>query len=291
MAVLRSIAPRHRSSLASPAEIAVSYDIAPGPLTRRDAGEVLLHCARTEIAAGLLATACAALRRALIANPDLLAARIELADCLCDRRRFVEASRVLETAYLLARNRGDRSGAAACLHRLVSLNLRDGRIGEARQLLQPLIRAELDARGALSTMTLVNLSRAMRGTWSLPRRWRLLRGALRIAKGSERINVLGHAGRLLLAGHDDDRALRAFDDARRLAERMKSPPARMAAVMSDQGLALVRAGRYAVAVGVLRAAAQLHAGVGNRRWAWKLAALSQRVLNAQRRVDEIAERN
>jgi hypothetical protein len=131
----------------------------------------------------------------------------------------------------------------------------------------------------------------MRGAWSMARRWRMLRGALRIAKGSERIDVLCHAGRLFLAGSDNDRALRAFADARRVAERMKSPPARMAGVLSDQGLALVRAGRYATAIGVLRAASQLHAQVGNRRWAWKLARLAQRVFNAQRRVDEIAERN
>jgi len=269
----------------------VGFDIAPGPLTRRDAGKTLLRSARRDVAAGSLVEACTRLRRAFAVDRELLSARIELAECLCDRRRFVEASRVLETAYLLARNRGETLGAATCLNRVVSLNLRDDRIAEARQLLQQVIRAELDTRGALSTMTLVNLSRAMRGAWNLPRRWRTLRGALRIAKGSERIEVLGHAGRLFLEGGDHDRALRAFADARRLAERMKAPPAKIAAVVSDQGLALVRAGRYAAAVGVLRDAAQLHTQVGNHRWASKLVGLAQRVLNAQRRVDEIAEAN
>jgi hypothetical protein len=157
--------------------------------------------------------------------------------------------------------------------------------------LQQVIRTELDARGALSALTLVNLSRAMRGAWSIARRWRMLRGGLRIAKGSERVEALRQNGRLFVEGDDMDGALRAFEESRRVAERIKASPGRMASVLSDQGLALVRGGRYVVAVGVLRSAAQLHARVGNRRWAWKLSRLAQRVLNAQQRVDEIAERN
>jgi tetratricopeptide (TPR) repeat protein len=243
------------------------------------------------IAAGELPAACRVLRRAIAADPAKHSARVQLVDCLADRRRFREASRVAETAYLLVRNRGDAAGAALCLNRLVALFLRERRTIEARQLLQQVIRGELDARGALSAATLMNLASVMRGGWSMSRRWRLLRGASRIAKGEDRVKVLCATGRLLIEGEDFDAALRAFEEARRVAGRIRLAPGRVAAVLSDQGLALVRAGRYAAAVGVLRSASQLHARVGNRRWAWKLSALSQRVLNAQRRIDEIAESN
>lgn len=269
----------------------MSLAIALGPVTRCAAGEVLVRQARRKIAAGALSSASAVLRRAMAADSANLVARLELADCLVDRRRFAESSRVLETAYLLSRGRGASPGSAACLNRMIALDLRAGRMPQARQMLQQVIRAELDARGALSPPTLVNLSRAMRGTWSMPRRWRLLRGALRIAKGRERVDVLSQTGRLFIEGDDIDGALRAFEEARRVAVRIKSPPARLAVVLSDQGLALVRAGRYVVAIGVLRRAARLHARVGNRRWGTKLARLARRVLNAQLRIDEIAESN
>lgn len=269
----------------------VTDDIAPGPLTCQVAGVVLVRRARRKIAAGLLASACRVLRRAIGIDSRNLDARLELADCLIDRRRFSEASRVVETAHLLARSRGASSDSAAFLNRLVALEVRRGALVDARQLLQQVIRTELDVRGALSARTFVNLSAAMRGSWSLARRWRLLKGALRIAKSDDRIEALLQNGRLFIEGDDMDGALRAFEEARRVAVRIKSPPGRMAAVLSVQGLALVKAGRYAVAVGVLRRAAELHARVGNRRWAGKLSRLSQRVLNAQRRVDEIAEGN
>jgi tetratricopeptide (TPR) repeat protein len=243
------------------------------------------------MAQGELAEACRVLRRAMAVEPRNIVARIELADCLVDRRRFVESSRVVETAFLLARSRGEAIGSAACLNRLVVLEVRRGKMLEARQLLQQVIRTELDACGAISALTMVNLSRVMRGTWNLQRRWRMLRGALRIAKGRDRVEALRQNGRLFIEGDDMDGALRAFEEARRVAVRVKSPPGRMASVLSDQGLALVRAGRYAAAIGVLRSASQLHAQVGNHRWAWKLAHLSQRVLNARQRVDEIAEAN
>lgn len=269
----------------------MGYMIAPGPLTRREASDVLLRRGRDAIEAGHLQAACARLRRAIAVDSANFAARVQLVDCLVDRRRFRGASRVAETAYLLARNAGDLDGAGVCLNRIVALQLRGTGILDARRLLQQAIRTELDQRGALSALTLVNLSRAMRGSWSLARRWRLLKGGLRIAKGSERIEALLQNGRLFFEGEDMEGALRAFEEARRVAVRIKTPPGRMAAVLSDQGLALVRTRRYAAAVGVLRSAAQLHARVGNRRWAWKLSALAQRVLNAQRRVDEIVEGN
>jgi tetratricopeptide (TPR) repeat protein len=269
----------------------MSENVPLGPLPRLLAAGVLLRLARQRIAAGRMEAAADSLRQAIDVEPNGLTARIALGDCLTDRRRFVEARRVLETAYLLARHRGDTSASAGCLNRMIALKCRSGNATEARQLLQQVIRAELDARGALATATLINLSRAMRGTWSMARRWRLLRGALRIAKGSERVEVLQATGRLFVEGGDLDSALRAFDEARRVAERILSPPARLAAVVSDQGLALVKASRYAVAVGVLREAARLHEQIGNRHWAGRLARLSRRARRAQQRLDEIAESN
>jgi len=278
-------------SLTLPPGVVMSEDVPLGPVSRPLAAGVLLRCARRRMAAGRMETATDSLRQAIEIDPNGLTARVALGDCLGDRRRFAEARRVLETAYLLARHRGDKFASAACLNRVIALNCRRGNTVEARQLLQQVIRAELDARGALSTATLVNLSRAMCGAWSMQRRWRLLRGAQRIAKGSERVDVLLATGRLFVEGDDLDSALRAFDEARRVAERIKSPPARQAAVVSDQGLALVKAGRYAVAVGVLREAARLHEQIGNRHWAGRLARLSRRAWRAQQRLDEITERN
>lgn len=262
-----------------------------GPLPRPIAAGVLARFARRAIAAGKMESATAVLRRLLELEPNSVQARIGLGDCLIDRRCYSEARRVLETGYLLARHQGDAARSAACLNRMIALDVRRGALDEARRLLQQVIRAELDARGALTPQTLVNLSRAMRGTWSMQRRWRLLRGALHVAKGHERIDVLRETGRLFVEGDDLDSAIRAFDEARRVAERFKSPPARMAAVLSDQGLALVKTGRYVAAVGVLRSAARLHARIGNRRWAGRLAQLSQRAWRAQQHVDEIAGSN
>ncbi|MFO1093050.1 MAG: hypothetical protein U0992_07025 [Planctomycetaceae bacterium] len=161
----------------------------------------------------------------------------------------------------------------------------------ARSALQQVLRVELESRGVLSATTLVLLSRAMQGKWSIERRWRLLRGSSRVARGEERVAVLRATGRLFLETSDFGAALRAFDEAARVSERLKFPPARRAAALSDQGLALVKAGRYKAAVGVLRRAARLHAKVGNTFWARKLARLANRALRAQRRLDEIAERN
>ncbi|MBL8848850.1 MAG: tetratricopeptide repeat protein [Planctomycetaceae bacterium] len=269
----------------------MSEDVPLGPLSRASAVGVLLRVARRRIATGRLAGAAELLRQAIEIEPNGMAARITLGDCLIDRRRFSEARRVLETGYLLGRHLGDRFASAACLNRVIALCCRRGSTAEARQLLQQVIRAELDTRGALSTATLVNLSRAMRGTWSMQRRWRLLRGAMRIAKGAERAEILQATGRLFVEGSDLDSALRAFDEARRVAERMRATPGRRAAVVSDQGLALVKAGRYAVAVGMLREAAQRHEQIGNHHWAAKLARLSRRAWRAQQRLDEIAKRN
>lgn len=269
----------------------MSERIPSGPLRRESAVRVLLRRARAENSAGRPGRACAVLRRAVAIDPGAIAARVGLADCLRDVYRLAEAREVLETGLEAARRRGDERGFVACGNRLAALLVRRRELADARELLQRVIRADLDERGALSALTLVNLSAAMRGRWSLARRWRLLRGATRIAKRVDRVTVLRATGRLMLEVDDVDASLRAFEEAARVARRVKLPPARKAAVLADQGLALVKAGRYVVAVGVLRSAARLHQRVGNERWARRLSRLARRVRRAQRRLGEIAESN
>lgn len=269
----------------------MSESIPTGPLRRSPAATVLLRRARIENSAGRPQSACAILRRAIEIDPAELAARIELADSLRDRYRLAESRRVLRIALEQARGRNDEAGVVACGNRLAALHVRNGRLTEARELLQQVIRAELDERGALSALTLTNLSSAMHGRWSMPRRWLLLRGAVRIAKGEDRVAVLRATGKLKMEGDETDAALRAFDEAVRVAERIKLPPARKAAVLADQGLALVKASRYVAAFGVLRRAARLHARVGNAQWSRRLVRLARRVRRAQRRINEIAESN
>lgn len=277
--------------LSSPAGAMVSERIPLGPL-RRDAAAAVLMCrAQREIGAGELAAAAWLLRGAMDVDPQSLAARLAFADCLIDQRQWGGAIDVLHPARELARRFNDRAGLAACGQRLAAVLLQTGRRSDARRVLQQVIRDELESRGVLSSTTLVHLARAMRGRWSIARRWRLLRGSSRIARGEERVAVLRATGRLFLETGDWDPALRAFDEAVGVAERLRLPPARVAATMSDQGLALVKVGRYKAAVGVLRHAAKLHAKVGNTLWARKLERLSHRTLRAQRRVDEIAEQN
>lgn len=269
----------------------MSESIPLGPLRREAAAAVLMRRAQRAMSAGALASAAWQLRGAIDVDPGSLAARLAIADCLIDQRQWGAAIDVLHPAREVARRFNDRAGQAACGQRLAGVLLQTGRRGDARRVLQQVIRDELEARGVLSATTLVHLSRAMRGRWSIARRWRLLRGSSRIARGEERIAVLRATGRLFVETGECERSLRAFDEAVGATERLKLPPARLAAAVSDQGLALVQAGRYAVAVGILRRAAGLHMQVGNRAWSRKLARLAARVLRAQRRIDEIAEWN
>lgn len=269
----------------------MSAQIPPGPLRRQTAIAVLRRRAAAENSRGRPHSACAVLRRAIAIDPADLAAPLELADSLRDTYQLAAARNVLHVALDQARANCDPTGIAACGNRLAALQLRRNRLRDARQLLQQVIRSELDARGTLSAQTLVNLSGATRTEWSLARRWRLLHGAMRIAKGAGRITVLRATGRLMLEANDNDAALRAFDEAVRVAARIKLPPARKAAVLADQGLAMVKTGRYAVAIGVLRTAARLHARVGNEPWARRLGRLARRVGRARQRLDEIAGSN
>jgi tetratricopeptide (TPR) repeat protein len=269
----------------------VSRNTPFGPLRRDDAVGLLLANAQQETRAGRLSQVCAILHRALDVAPESLPALSALVDCFIDQRRWSAAVKLLRPTLDLARRVNDPGAQTELGQRLAAVLLQANRRLAARSVLQQVLRVELESRGVLSATTLVLLSRAMQGKWSIERRWRLLRGSSRVAHGAERVMGLSATGRLFLESGNADAALRAFDEAVRVAIRLKLPPARRAAAVSDQGLALVKAGRYLSAVGVLRRAAKLHAKVGNTLWARKLARLANRTLRAQQRLDEIAERN